>query len=197
MKDARQAQHGDRAAVTAAVAAAFAKDPAWSFLHGDDYERLAPQFAGALFDLRVGSGDVWVTADVASTAMWVPPGNGGAPPERSEQVWSAYRALAGEPAWARLTAYEDAVDAARPDAPYWYLGVLATRPDRQGQGQASAVMAPILQTADSQGLACCLETSTVANKAFYERRGFTGATSVHIASGPPTWWMCRPPPERT
>jgi GNAT superfamily N-acetyltransferase len=193
MGDARPARQEDRAAVTAAVAAAFAHDPAWSFLHGDDYERLAPHFAGALFDLRVDGADVWVTGDVASTAMWVPPGGERAQAEKSEQVWNAYRALAGEPAWARLMAYEDAVDAARPGTPYWYLGVLATRPDRQGEGRATTVMTPILDRADSQGTDCCLETSTEANKAFYERRGFTEATSVHIASGPPTWWLRRAP----
>ncbi len=80
MERVRQARPEDRAAVTATVAAAFARDPAWTYLHGDDYDRLAPHFAGSLFDLRVGSGDVWVTGDVASTAMWVPPGVEWRPP---------------------------------------------------------------------------------------------------------------------
>ncbi len=101
------------------------------------------------------------------------------------KVWTAYRALAGEPAWRRLTAYEDAVDAARPSTPHWYLGVLATRPDRQGAGLATAVMAPVLARADGEGLDCCLETSTLANKAFYQRRGFTEVTEVHLAPARP------------
>ncbi len=187
----RQAHPGDRTSVTASAAAAFADDPAWSFLHGDDYDRLAPHFAGALFDLRVGAGDVWVTGDLAATAMWEPPGGHRVSSDHADQVWDAYRAVAGKAAWARLTEYERAIDAVRPDTPYWYLGVLATRPDRQGQGLASALLAPILERADGDGIDCCLETSTVRNRAFYERRGFTEATDLDIASGPPTWWLRR------
>jgi GNAT superfamily N-acetyltransferase len=193
MELAQPAQPQDRAAVTATVAAAFDGDPAWSFLHGADYERLAPHFAGALFDLRVDTDDVWITGKAESVAMWVPPGADAGQGPRSEEVWSAYRERAGEEAWLRLMAYEDAVDAARPDTPYWYLGVLATRPDRQRSGGASAAIAPILEKADAEGLACCLETSTEPNKAFYGRRGFTEVTLVHIVAGPPTWWLRRPP----
>jgi len=192
MDDVRQADRGDRATVAASVAAAFAHDPAWLFLLGADYDRLAPLFAAALFDLRVDSGDVWIAGDGMAAAMWEPPVARPGPWAPSQEVWEPFRAQAGEPAWQRLAEYERAVDAARPSTPYWYLGVLATRPDRQGAGLASSVMAPILEKADGDGIACCLETSTAGNKAFYERRGFSKATDVHIASGPPTWWLCRP-----
>jgi len=176
------------------VAAAFARDPAWAFLLGSDYDRLAPEFAGALFDTRVSSGRVWVAHDLAAVAMWDRLGHDGESTGRSGDIWKAYRAVAGEPVWARLCEYERAIDAARPGPPYWYLGVLATRPDRQGEGLATAVMAPVLERADLDGVDCCLETSTTQNKKFYERRGFTESTDVHIASGPPTWWLRRSPP---
>jgi GNAT superfamily N-acetyltransferase len=188
----RPAARGDRATVTATVAAAFAHDPAWSFLLGADYDRLAPLFAAALFDLRVDAGNVWIAGDGAAAAMWDPPVTGPESSSPSDEVWGPYRTEAGDPAWERLVEYERAIDAARPSTPYWYLGVLATRPDRQRAGLASSVMAPILEKADGDGLACCLETSTVGNKAFYGRRGFTEATDVHIAAGPPTWWLRRP-----
>jgi GNAT superfamily N-acetyltransferase len=181
----------------ATVSAAFAHDPAWLFLLGDDYDRLAPHFAGALFDLRVDTGDVWVTRDVAAAALWEAPGEDRGPTVRSEQVWSKYRALAGASAWQRLTAYEHAVEAARPTTPFWYLGVLATHPDRQGEGLASALIAPIVARADHDGLDCCLETSTARNRAFYERRGFTDALDIEFEAGPPTWWLRRPPQVHT
>jgi GNAT superfamily N-acetyltransferase len=187
----RQAGPDDRAAVIANVAAAFAGDPAWSFLLDDAYDRLAPEFAGALFDTRVLAGGVWVTSDLAAVAMWEP--MGGETVAGAAPIWEAYRAVVDEPAWARLVEYERAVDAARPGSPYWYLGVLATRPDRHREGLATAVMAPVLARADREGLDCCLETSSSANLRFYERRGFTDPTAVHIRSGPPTWWLRRPP----
>jgi GNAT superfamily N-acetyltransferase len=194
MDDVRPATRGDRETVTASVAAAFAHDPAWLFLLEPDYDRLAPLFAGILFDVRVDAGNVWITGDGAAAAMWDPPATGSEPWSPSEDVWAPFRAQAGEAAWQRLAEYERAVDAARPSTPYWYLGVLAAHPDRQRSGLASAVMAPILGIADGDGIACCLETSTAGNKTFYERRGFTEATDVHITGGPPTWWLRRPRP---
>jgi GNAT superfamily N-acetyltransferase len=193
MDKVRPARPGDRPTVIATVAAAFAHDPAWSFLCGDEYPRLAPQFAGALFDTRVGSGHVWVTDDLTSVAMWDPPAR--TPSAESERLWRTYRTVAGEPAWRRLSAYEGAIDKVRPSTTYWYLGVLATHPDRHRQGLATTVIAPILEIADSEGLDCCLETSTTANREFYGRRGFSDITDIHLSSGPPTWWLRRAPQE--
>ncbi len=193
MHDVRPARRTDRSAVVETVSAAFVHDPAWSFLLGEEYHRLAPHFAGALFDSRVESGVVWVTVDVTAVSMWDRLGGGDGLSAEIETLWRAYRATAGVDAWTRLRAYEEALDATRPFTPYWYLGVLATRPDRQGAGRATSVIAPVLERADEDGLDCCLETSTVANREFYGRRGFTDVTDVHIASGPPTWWLCRAP----
>jgi GNAT superfamily N-acetyltransferase len=179
--------------VSGTVSAAFAEDPAWSFLLGARYDQLAPQFAGALFDLRVSSGGVWVTSDLAAVAMWERPGGGHRQVETTERVWEAYRSVAGPEVWERLVEYDRAVDEARPSTPYWYLGVLACRPQRQGTGLATAVMRGVLERADSEGLDCCLETSTDRNREFYRRRGFTDETELHIAAGPPTWWMRRAP----
>jgi hypothetical protein len=53
---------------------------------------------------------------------------------------------------------------------------------------------PVLGEADRHGIACCLETSTEANRRFYERRGFIEQTEVLIPAGPPTWWLRRPTP---
>jgi ribosomal protein S18 acetylase RimI-like enzyme len=189
----RQAGRADRQAVTRTVSAAFAHDPAWLFLLGARYDQLAPRFAGALFDLRVGSGGVWVAADLAAVAMWERPGGEPQSSGDPELVWKAYRAVAGSEVWERLMAYDQAVDEARPSTPYWYLGVLATHPQRQGAGLATAVMRPVLEHADAEGIDCCLETSTDRNREFYRRRGFTEATPLHIASGPPTWWLRRAP----
>ena len=196
MEGVRPARRTDRAAVIDTVSAAFARDPAWSFLLGEEYDRLAPDFAGALFDSRVESGVVWVTSDVTAVSMWDRLGGDEGPAAELESLWRAYRATAGVEVWTRLRAYEEAVDAARPLTPYWYLGVLATRPDRQGAGLATSVIAPVLDRADGDGLDCCLETSTVPNREFYGRRGFTDVTDVHIVSGPPTWWLCRAPRPR-
>jgi GNAT superfamily N-acetyltransferase len=189
----RQAVADERSGVIATVSAAFAEDPAWAFILDKEYERLAADFAGALFDVRVVSQNVWVTDDLAAVAMWDPPGKSDAALGYANSVWTRYRAIAGESAFERLTRYNDAVAGASTAEPYWYLGVLATDPGRQREGLATAVLKPILGEADQLGIACSLETSTADNRRFYERRGFTQATEIMLPGGPPSWWLRRAP----
>jgi len=179
--------------MTSLVAAAFANDPAWTFFFGDEYHQLAEVFAGALFDGRVGSGHVWVSQELTAVAMWDPPDGATLSTLEMEELWNPVLTRAGPAASQRMSDYGQALGAVRPSTPYWYLGVLATQPDRQGQGLATAVMAPVVGDADRDGLDCCLETSTVPNRLFYERRGFTDSTLVEIPAGPPTWWLRRAP----
>lgn len=160
---------------------------------GEEYERLAPQFAATLFALRVGAGNVWVADDLSAVAMWEGPSSGHDASRLAEDMWASYREQAGPHVFERLLAYEHGVGAAAPTGPYWYLGVLATAPARQGEGLATAVLAPVLEQSDQSGVACCLETSTEGNRRFYEHRGFGEATDVSIPAGPPTWWLRRPP----
>lgn len=56
--------------------------------------------------------------------------------------------------------------------PHWYLALLGVSPHCQGQGIGSALLTPILQRADQEGLPCYLETFVSANVPFYEHRGF-------------------------
>lgn len=189
----RQASVEDRDGVAAMVARAFAQDPAWAFILGEQYGRLASHFAGSLFDVRVASHTVWVADDLAATAMWDPPVKSEGADAHAASVWARYRAIADEAALERLASYNAAVAAAAPSERYWYLGVLATDPGRRREGLATAVLAPVLEEADRLGLPCCLETSTAANRRFYERRGFTQVTDVDLPGAPPVWWLRRPP----
>ena len=177
----------------ATVVAAFRRDPAWGWFLGSDFDRLAPAFAGALFDRRVGAGHVWLVGAADSVALWEPPG--GLDPLADTASWVPFRSAAGADVLARLDHYDDAVHATGTAQPHWYLGVLATRPDRVGRGLATAVLEPVLDQADRDGVDCCLETSTLANRAFYARRGFIDVTAVELADGPDTWWLRRPPGE--
>ncbi len=186
----RRATVEDRDGVIATVIAAFARDPAWAYITGTDFDRVSPHFAAALFDGRVGTGNVWVAGDCDAVAMWDE--RTAVAPVDADRLWPAYRTAVGESAWESLQAYERALDSARPEPPYWYLGVLAARPDRQGEGLATAVLAPVLARADADGLDCWLETSTSGNRGFYERRGFTESVDVTVPGGPATWWMRRP-----
>jgi GNAT superfamily N-acetyltransferase len=191
----RVAEPDDRDAVIATVVAAFAEDPAWSHLLGPDYERLAPLFAGALFDQRVPYRTVWMLDDAAAVALWDGPG---LPQETVRRdAWAEFDDAADARCRARMAAYDRAVAQVAPDGGYWYLGVLATRPQDRGGGRASAAMAPGLARAAAEGLDACLETSTPGNRAFYQRRGFDVARPVPLPDGPATWWLTRRGPDTT
>jgi len=189
----RRATPADRAFVVQTVIAAFHDDPAWHFMMPTGYHEVGPHFAGTLFDLRVGSGDVWVADDGLAVSMWEPPGGASLSSADTSAAWEAYRAIAGEDRWDRLSRYDKGIDDVRPITDHWYLGVLATHPDHQGRGLARAVTAPIRDLADSQGLECCLETSKPTNKAIYAALGFTEVSDIEVVGGPPTWWLRHPP----
>jgi GNAT superfamily N-acetyltransferase len=192
--DVRPATLADVDPVAAMVTAAFSADPAWSFIIGTGNPGAMEAFARALLAPRIHRGTAWVTDDCTAVAMWDRRSSDGPKDEDRDGQWSAFRAEVGEDIWARLDAYDCALDAVSPTLPYWYLGVLATHPDRQGRGLASAVLGPGLSAADAEGWDCWLETSAPANKAFYAGRGFTDGAAVDIPGGPKTWWLRRPAP---
>lgn len=192
MTEVRGATRSDVEALTSTVASAFADDPAWTFIVGSGNTAAVPDFVQALLLPRLERGTVWVADDAAAVAMWDrrPPTTAGDPDH--DQQWAGFRSRVGEDVWNRLAAYDAAVESAAPSRPYWYLGVLATHPDAQGQGLATAVLDPGFRAAAADGWDCWLETSTTANKAFYARRGFSDSVPVEVPDGPATWWLRRP-----
>jgi GNAT superfamily N-acetyltransferase len=86
------------------------------------------------------------------------------------------------------------MEAAHADHPdHYYLAVLGTRPDRQGEGLGSALMAPVLATCDAEGIGSYLESSKESNIPFYARHGFEVVGEVTFPSGPTIWPMWRDP----
>ena len=174
MTAVRRIRPGERDLALATVIEAFRNDPQvrWYLPDQATYVSGAGSFFGLLLDLRVDGGEVWVTDDCSAVAMWNPPGGNLVGPEPAAARYAAMVAALPVPSGARVSAMDAAVDELLPHEPHWYLGVLACHPSRQGQGLASAVMAPVLASADRTGLPVALETGTAANAAFYTRRGF-------------------------
>jgi hypothetical protein len=94
--------------------------------------------------------------------------------------------------WPRMKAYNKAVYAAMPSTPYWYLGVLGTRPDRAGRRLGRAVMAAGLRRAAADGLPAILETSNPANVEVYRRAGWE--VDVVVKAEPLTIWIMQQKP---
>jgi GNAT superfamily N-acetyltransferase len=196
MTPVRRATREDEDAAVATVVAAFAHDPAWQFIVGGRHKDVSPHFARTLFRSRVDNGTVWVTDDVTAVGMWEKRDSAEPGHEGADDGWAAYREAVGPELWARLEFWEGALDASRPTPPYWYLGVLATHPDHTGRGLATSVMTPVLEIADREHLDCWLETASIPNLTFYDRRGFCQRLPIDVEGGPQTWWLRRAPAAR-
>ncbi|MEH1122913.1 GNAT family N-acetyltransferase [Micromonospora sp. CPCC 206061] len=168
----------DRDTVVDSLVAAFVKDPVLRYLFPDEntYPRYAAAFFWHLFDKRVHKQSIWTIERGASVAIWQPPGasEGGKPPLLEDEQ-------------ARVDAYDEALHAALPTTPFWYLGVLGTHPDHAGRGWGRMVMAEGLRRAAADGLPAILETSNPGNVEFYRRAGWNLISTVE--SPLPIWIM--------
>ncbi len=173
----------DRTRIVSSLVAAFPKDPVLRYLFPDEvtYPRYAAAFFEHLFDKRVEKGTIWTIEGGASTAIWEPPGAG------NTSAHDDLSARLPADALARVNAYDNALHAALPDSPFWYLGVLGTRPDSAGRRWGHAVMNVGLRRAAADGLPAVLETSNPGNVEVYRRAGWE---IMRTMTEPlPTWIM--------
>ena len=85
------------------------------------------------------------------------------------------------------------IERQHPRTPHWYLAVLGTDPIHQGKGIASALLAPILERCDREGIGAYLESSKESNIAFYRRHRFEVTGEIALPGGPKVWPMWRDP----
>jgi GNAT superfamily N-acetyltransferase len=85
------------------------------------------------------------------------------------------------------------IEKLHPEEPHWYLGVLGTAPEHQGKGVGSALIRPILEKCDEEGIPAYLESSKESNIPFYERHGFKVTREIKVKNGPTVWPMWRDP----
>jgi ribosomal protein S18 acetylase RimI-like enzyme len=90
------------------------------------------------------------------------------------------------------------VESMHPHQPHWYLATLGTAVDQQGKGVGGALMRPVLDHCDEEGIPCYLESSKERNVPFYRRHGFEVVQEVPLpGDGPPIWTMWREPQPAT
>ena len=133
--------------------------------------------------------------DGRGAAVWAPPG--AAMPRRETlrlaprlvRAWGVRRFAANVRAWS-------AVEHTRPgQPPHWYLYILGVHPDVQGRGLGSALMRPVLDRCDAEGVpaAATVYTSTVVR--WLQRSGFavTHSTRTAVDHELPIWTLVRQP----
>ncbi|GJE95596.1 GNAT family N-acetyltransferase [Phanerochaete sordida] len=69
------------------------------------------------------------------------------------------------------------------------LTSVATAPERQGRGYASALVRLVTALADARGVGSWLVSSNVANRGFYAAFGYKVARTLYLGDEDPTWTL--------
>lgn len=190
----RPATDADREVVVETFVQGFVDDPVLRFFFPDDatYPSFASAFFGFLVDLNLGGGEIFLTAGGEAAALWTPPGGPGLSEAQLADRWMAEMApRLPDDALERLDRFDAASERMGPPDGLRYLGVLATRPDHRGRGHACAVLTPVLERDDRDGIGAHLDAGTPENLPFYERFGFRVHAETDIEGGPHLWSLVR------
>jgi GNAT superfamily N-acetyltransferase len=187
----RLAVEADRPAIVETVVEAFVNDPAFRFFFGADegYTAKASAFVGYLFDKRIVHNTVWVTEECEAVALWSPPDHMFTDDHRmlTKELYANMQFVVGSEAARNLEIYDSMVEAALPDEPHWYLGILAAHPTRAETGSGRAVMeAGLAHVRSNNGLAV-LETTNARNPDYYRRNGWKVIATIESDTPSTTW----------
>jgi ribosomal protein S18 acetylase RimI-like enzyme len=192
----RRATDADVDAMAAQLARTFFDDPVTSHIFNRPSRREAGLRAYFSTQMRADYlpfGGCYTTDDYAGSAIWAPAGK----PMLTgmKGVMTMFRVL---PYVAQnlVTTLRilNMVEGMHPHEPHWYLATLGTAVDRQGKGIGTALMRPVLEHCDAEGLPCYLESSKERNVPFYRRHGFEVVQELRLpGDGPLLWTMWREP----
>jgi GNAT superfamily N-acetyltransferase len=182
--------------MASALSEAFHDDPVMAWLFGEAEPRTLRRLARFFtFEGKrhLHHPTVYTTDDHAGAAFWDPPGHWKTRPLSMLQMAPLMVRSMGPriPRALKGLGMIERAHGRHPD--HYYLAVLGTRPDRQGGGIGGALMAPVLDHCDEQGIGAYLESSKEANIPFYRRHGFEVVEELQLPKGPGLWPMWRDP----
>ncbi|HEX3518768.1 MAG TPA: GNAT family N-acetyltransferase [Solirubrobacteraceae bacterium] len=138
--------------------------------------------------------EVWTTDDLRCAALWAPPARWKSTLREDAalvRIFNHPRLLLRMPlvglGWLDLERRHPV------KPPHWYLAVLGTDPDAQGNGLGSRVLGAVLEQCDRDGVGAYLESSKERNIDFYARHGFRVTRELKLLRGPTMWAMWREP----
>jgi ribosomal protein S18 acetylase RimI-like enzyme len=176
----------------------FSADPGLIFVLPDINERtrLNSQLAKAMlrFVLRCGA-PIVTTAPVRGVALWFPPDAPAATDiDFLESGLTHLPTLVGAEAmvrFKRLIGQLEILHTRYAPEPHWYLAMLGVHPDWQRQGLGDALMQQVFRVADRDGIPCYLESPTLENTRYYQRRGFHVVGEIDVSDSAVHVWCLK------
>lgn len=181
----------DAARVIDMLMLAFAADPPnrWLFPDAHDYVRNFPKFVQGLGGSAFANGTAFMTSDCSGAILWLAPNVG---PDEEALSRLIEEGVAPDKQ-ADLAAAIDEMGRYHPQEPHWYLPFIGVDPARQGAGIGAALLRPMLEKCDADGLPAYLESSNPKNRPLYQRHGFEIMGEIRVESCPPVTPMLRKP----
>ncbi|MFN3511568.1 MAG: GNAT family N-acetyltransferase [Phenylobacterium sp.] len=184
-----RAGRSDLGAVAQDLSAAFATDPVMNWFLRADAQRDAGRLR--LFHLLMASafadGEIVRPAAGGAAAVWLPSESLGPTPFLQEmRALPTLLAATGFLRIGRMAATRRAMEAHHPkDRPHAYLWFIGVRPEAQGLGVGSRLLAASLRRLDAEGRPAYLESSNIANVPLYRRHGFEVTAEIEPRPGSP------------
>jgi ribosomal protein S18 acetylase RimI-like enzyme len=190
----RKATEQDIPAMADMLARAFHEDPIvdWVFQDAGTRHKYARRFFAGRARVLMPQSEIYTVDGTAAAAMWARPDEWRDPPLQAFKELAVLAPGVGRRA-ARVMRGLIRVESRHPKPPHWYLAVLGTDPDRQGEGLATKLLHEVLDACDRDEVAAYLETGTERNVGFYNRHGFKVTEELRLPKGPPMWLMWREP----
>ena len=190
----RTATNADVTWISRLLARAFRDDPLhrWIFPTEKDWVRNSHRMFAAVVRQELLHGTVLTTEGRLGVAIWRDARLG--PFSFREKLVLAARTLPlfGRRAMTICRSFNRLV-AHHPREDHWYLSVLGTHPEHRKEGIGAALMRPMLDKCNAEGIAAYLEASRPGNVPYYERHGFKVIGDFQMADGLCVWRMLRRP----
>lgn len=163
----------------------------WLIADDADRERIFPGYFRLLLDAAMAGGLVMTTPSRDAAALWIP--SAAAPlPDYDNRL----AALAGR-YLGRCRQFDLLMKEHHPAGQsHDWLAIIGTRPDRQGSGAGSALLAARHRDLDRQRRGAYLEAATERARRLYLRHGYSDlGDPIELPAGPPMYPMWRDPRE--
>jgi GNAT superfamily N-acetyltransferase len=192
----RKATLADVPRLVEALAEAFDGDPPMRWFLPDESKRMRQmrkQFELFLRVIHLPGGETWMTDGKVGGALWVPPGRYPAPAGAQLRLLPSLIRIYGRSS-PRAVRGVRVMESNHPREAHFYLDTLGVERAGQGKGIGSALMRPVLDRCDREGVPAYLNAGSARSRDLYLRHGFEVTEVFELPeNGPPLWRMWREP----